>query len=184
LVLHDSCLYESCNRKLLKICCPKTWNTYSDFIQRNGNVMAVSIHAPYRWECSLYELETNVDKLQDFLQVPVFVETMATKSHWCSSLDSLPNSPLLLDVSHVLIWFHGDSIKTEYTCQYIMSKYNVKSIHLSHNGGVSDSHELIPIDAWFNHYIDDWRLSYMVTYESLPSHLYQYQRLDKYSLSI
>ncbi|WP_373544430.1 hypothetical protein [Chamaesiphon sp.] len=57
LILHDSCLYEKNHRQILKLSKPETSAIYADFIQQHQNVVAVSIHAPRRWECSRSELE-------------------------------------------------------------------------------------------------------------------------------
>jgi hypothetical protein len=62
------------------------------------------------------------------------------------------------------------------------SKLNLNeigSIHLSHNQGYADTHDLIPANAWFNEFITDWSDHYLVTYESLPIAFSGYQRLDK-----
>jgi hypothetical protein len=168
LILHDSCLYEKNHRQILKLSKPETWAIYADFIQQNQNVVAVSIHAPRRWECSLKELELSLIDLQQLLQVPVAVEVMPTNDYWCSSPDSLVDFPLLLDVSHILIWQQGNHQATEDTCRKILRSHNIIEIHLSHNQGIADTHDLIPVDIWFDRYISDWRTQYFVTYESLP----------------
>jgi hypothetical protein len=168
LILHDSCLYDRNHRQILKLSRPETWSVYADFIQQHQNVIAVSIHAPRRWECSQRELERSLIDLQRILQVPVAVEVMPTRDYWCSSLDSLVDFPLLLDVSHVLIWQQGNWQETEDICQNLLRSHDVIEIHLSHNKGVADTHDLIPEWIWFDRYITDWRDRYFVTYESLP----------------
>ncbi len=168
LILHDSCLYEKNHRQLLKLFKPETWSIYADFIQQNQHVVAVSIHAPRRWECSRSELERSLLDLQQVLQVPVAVEVMPTVDYWCSSLNSLVDFPLLLDVSHVLIWQQGNWQETEDICGDLLRSHQVIEIHLSHNQGIADTHDLIPVDVWFDRYIADWRTQYFVTYESLP----------------
>jgi hypothetical protein len=176
LILHDSCLYQQKSRQLLKLSQPETWPIYADFIQQNQNVVAVSIHAPRRWECSRSELERSLLDLQQILQVPVAIEVMPTHDYWCSSLDSLVDFPLLLDVSHILIWHQGNHPATEDTCRELLRSHQIVEIHLSHNQGIADTHDLIPGDIWFvggayrndNRYIADWQSRYFVTYESLP----------------
>jgi hypothetical protein len=168
LILHDSCLYEKNHRQLLKLSKPETWSIYADFIQQNQHVLAVSIHAPHRWEFTRSELERSLLDLQQVLQVPVAVEVMPADDYWCSSLDSLVNFPLLLDVSHVLIWQQGNYQATENTCRELLKSYQIIEIHLSHNQGIADTHDLIPVDVWFEQYISEWRDRYFVTYESLP----------------
>jgi hypothetical protein len=171
LILHDSCLYEKNYRQLLKLSKPETWSVYADFIQQNQHVMAVSIHAPRRWECNRSELEHSLLALQQVLQVPVAIEVMPTVDYWCSSLDSLVDFPLLLDVSHILIWQQGNDRATEDTCRELLKSCKIIEIHLSHNQGIADTHDLIPVDIWFDRYIPDWRTQYLVTYESLPASL-------------
>jgi hypothetical protein len=168
LILHDSCLYEKNHRQLLKLSQPATWSIYADFIQHNQHVVAVSIHAPRRWECTRRELERSLLDLQQVLQVPVAVEVMPTQDYWCSSVDSLVDFPLLLDVSHILIWQQGNHRGTEDTCRELLRSHQIVEIHLSHNQGIADTHDLIPVDIWFGRYISDWQTQYFVTYESLP----------------
>jgi hypothetical protein len=131
-------------------------------------VVSVSLHASRRWECTLSELESALVDLQGLLQVPVAVEVMPTQDYWCSSLDNLVDFPLLLDVSHVLIWQQGNLQQTEYICRQLLASYSIGGIHLSHNQGVADTHERIPSDIWFDGDLDTWRSRYLVTYESLP----------------
>jgi hypothetical protein len=179
LVLHDSCLYHHRQRYCLRLNEPETWTVYADFIENHQNVLAVSLHAPRKWECSLIELERSLIELQKILQVPVFIETMPTKDYWCSDFNTLVDFPILLDVSHILMWHQGSVDQTAATCQKLLATYQVGSIHLSHNQGYADTHDLIPIDAWFNESVADWGDRYLVTYESLPITFSQYQRLDK-----
>ena len=168
LILHDSCLYKGNSRQLLKLFKRETWAVYADFIQESQNVVAVSLHAPRRWECTLDELERSLTELQAVLQVPVSVEVMPTDDYWCSNLTSLVDFPLLLDVSHILIWQHGNLETTEETCRQLLASHSVTGIHLSHNQGFADTHVPIPLDVWFAGDIASWRDRYFVTYESLP----------------
>lgn len=88
--------------------------------------------------------------------------------------------PLLLDVSHINIWHQGNDMATKETCLNLLKSFTVGAIHLSHNQGKADIHDLIPHDVWFNDYLEPWNDSYLVTYESLPVAYATYQRLDKY----
>jgi hypothetical protein len=160
LILHDSCLYENNIRKRLDIFRPQTWKPYAKFIA-NNDVRAV------------------LSKLQTTLQVPVYVEVMPSFEYWCSSLETLVNFPLLLDVSHVLIWHQGDSQQTQQTCLSLINSQQVGAIHLSHNQGKADTHDLIPEHIWFQDAIALWKSKYLVTYESLPIKYSAYERLDK-----
>ncbi|NEO87167.1 MAG: hypothetical protein F6J87_23345, partial [Spirulina sp. SIO3F2] len=178
LLLHDNCLYHQRYRLRLNPLCPKTWQPYAQFIATH-NVCALSLHPPRRPDCTRQELESTIAQLQQTLQVPVFLEVMPFPEHWCSSPESLVDCPLLLDVSHVLIWHRGDWAQTEQTCETLLQSGQVGAIHLSHNRGKADSHDLIPADVWFSDRLDQWRNNYLVTYESLPRQYGQYQRRDR-----
>lgn len=176
LILHDSCLYQHGFRRRLLLNEPRSWKAYAGFAATH-NVLALSLHAPLRKECDRIQLEASLKALEDTIQVPVFVEVMPSPEYWCSSIETLVNHPLLLDVSHVLIWHQGDQIQTERTCLEVINQ--VGAIHLSHNNGRADAHDLIPAEIWFKSYLLNWTQNYLVTYESLPKAQAQYERLDK-----
>ena len=178
LVLHDSCLYEDYFRCTLDSLQPRTWKAYAEFIS-NQNVLAVSLHPPLKRYCSQKELEVALNKMQQTLQVPVYLEVMPSAEYWCSSYQTLVDFPLLLDVSHVNIWHQGNEMKTQETCLTLLNSYSVEAIHLSHNQGKADTHDLIPNNVWFNNYLQKWSDDYLVTYESLPIDYAAYERLDK-----
>ena len=83
----------------------------------------------------------------------------------------------MLDLSHINIWHRGDFKQVEETFNSLLSKS--KGIHLSHNDGRNDSHDLIPNGIWFEKLIDRWATTKLVTYESLPHICGMYERLDK-----
>ena len=178
LVIHDSCLHTDTGRKRLDLLCPKTWKVYEQFIA-NHDVRAMSLHPPLQRRCTRQALETALKNLELVLKVPVYVEVMPSPEYWCSSWETLIDHLLLLDVSHVLIWHQGDSYKTQKGCQKILENFAVGAIHLSHNGGYSDDHELIPSNVWFREAIPIWQQQYWVTFESLPVEYAAYERLDK-----
>lgn len=178
LVLHDSCLYDHNFRYKLNALQPKTWKPYADFIEHH-NVLALSLHPPLKRYCNQQELETALIKMQDILKVPVYLEVMPSSEYWCSSIQTLIDFPLLIDVSHVNIWHQGNLIKTQETCLSLLQSSQVKAIHLSHNAGKADTHDLIPDNVWFQNYIRQWSKKYLVTYESLPINYAAYQRLDR-----
>ena len=178
LVLHDSCLYDRYFRYRLDPLQPKTWQAYAEFIDRH-NVLAVSLHPPYKKCCTQQELEVAMIKMEQTLQVPVYLEVMPTAEYWCSSYDTLIDFPLLLDVSHVNIWHWGNETAVEETCLILLDSFAVGAIHLSHNKGKADTHDLIPHSVWFNNYLEEWCDRYLVTYESLPIDYAAYERLDK-----
>jgi len=106
--------------------------------------------------------------MQEVLQVPVYIEVMPTDEYWCSSLGTLVDFPLLLDVSHVNIWHHGDRNMVKNTCLNLLNSFEIGTIHLSHNRGNADTHDLIPNNVWFNDYLKAWSNEYLVTYEPIP----------------
>jgi len=176
LILHDSCLYRHNFRLRLNLLRPKTWQAYADFIDTH-DVRAVSLHPPRRRDCTKQELETALSNLEDALGVPVCVEVMPSPEYWCSSEETLVDRALLIDVSHILIWHRGDRALTQQTCLRLCDRS--PAIHLSHNAGRADTHDLIPQDIWFANCIQNWARDRFVTYESLPVEYEQYERLDK-----
>ena len=178
LVLHDSCLYDRYFRYKLDPLQPKTWSAYTEFIDSN-NVLAVSLHPPLKKYCTRKELEAAMNKMQQTFQIPVYLEVMPFAEYWCSSIQTLIDFPLLLDVSHVNIWHRGDEMETKETCMELLDLFSVGAIHLSHNQGKFDTHDLIPHHIWFDDYLQEWNEKYLVTYESLPIDYAAYERLDK-----
>jgi uncharacterized protein (UPF0276 family) len=178
LILHDSCLYENGIRQRLDLLHPKTWQVYKKFITRH-DVRAVSLHPPRRYECTQHELEVALSDLEQALGIPVYVETMPSKEYWCSSLKTLVNCSLLVDVSHILIWHRGNINLTLQTCLSILNSVPVGEIHLSHNNGKADTHDLIPTNIWFADAIATWKQDYFVTFESLPVRYARFERLDR-----
>ncbi|GAP93779.1 hypothetical protein [Leptolyngbya sp. NIES-2104] len=176
LILHDSCLYRDSFRCRLVLTQPRSWKPYAEFVETHS-VAALSVHAPLRKDIDRCQIEDALEALEQTVQVPVFVEVMPSPEYWCSSVDTLVKHPLLLDVSHVLIWHQGDQVETERTCLEMIDR--VKAIHLSHNNGRADAHDLIPSEIWFAPYLSDWTKNYFVTYESLPETQADYERLDK-----
>jgi hypothetical protein len=178
LVLHDHCLYDRGIRRRLDPLRPKTWNLYAQFIATHP-VQAVSIHPPLQRTCDRPTLEKSLQQMQQALGVPVYLEVMPAPEYWCSDEQTLLDFPLLLDVSHILIWHRGDLIATAQTCDRILQTHTVGAIHLSHNDGQADRHDLIPTDIWFADRLPTWSQKYLVTYESLPIAQAQFERLDK-----
>jgi hypothetical protein len=178
LILHDSCLYDRYFRYKLDPLQPLTWKTYADFTASH-QVLAVSLHPPLKSYCSQKELEVAMMKMQKALQVPVYLEIMPSDKYWCSSIQTLIDFPLLLDVSHVNIWYQSNTTATKETCLTLLNSYAVGAIHLSHNAGKADTHDLIPHHVWFNDYLAEWNDNYFVTYESLTTDYAAYERLDK-----
>jgi hypothetical protein len=178
LVLHDHCLYDRGMRRRLDPLRPKSWKPYADFIATHA-VAAVSLHPPLQRTVDRPTLERSLHQMQQALGIPVYLEVMPAPEYWCSSQATLLDWPLLLDVSHVLIWHGGDRIATIETCDRLLQTDSVGAIHLSHNDGQADRHDLIPAEIWFADRIPAWREKYLVTYESLPIGQSQFERLDK-----
>lgn len=178
LILHDSCLSDRYMRYRLNPLQPRTWKVYADFIASH-HVLAVSLHPPLKTYCTQKELEMAMKKMQQTLQVPVYLEVMPDSEYWCSSKQDLIDFPLLLDVSHVNIWHQGKETATQETCLDLLDSFTVGAIHLSHNQGKADTHDLIPDSVWFNNYMTEWSDRYFLTYESLPINYAAYERLDK-----
>jgi hypothetical protein len=178
LVLHDHCLYDRGMRLRLDPLRPKSWKPYADFIATH-TVQAVSLHPPLQRTVNRATLERSLQQMQQALGVPVYLEVMPAPEYWCSSTATLLDFPLLLDVSHLLIWHDGDPIATAQTSDRLLQTHEVGAIHLSHNDGQADRHDLIPADIWFADRLPAWRQEYLVTYESLPIAQAQFERLDK-----
>ena len=181
LVLHDSCLSEGQPDRPLRLrfdlLTPATWGPYRAFISSH-RVMAMSVHAPLRSRTDQRHLEAMVHRCSDHLGVPVIVEVMPEPQRWCSSLDTLPDIPLLVDISHVHIWSRGRAHEALRLTKSILDRHNVAGLHLSHNNGHRDSHDLIPEDVWFAENIDEWLADRLVTWESLPAPFAEFERLD------
>ena len=120
--------------------------------------------------------------MQRTFRIPVYLEVMPSFEYGCSSITTLINFPLLLDVSHVNVWHQGDIMATQETCLSLLNSFEFRAIHLSHNAGKADTHDLIPNHIWFKDYINEWSQDYLVTYESLPVNYATYERLDKYKI--
>ncbi len=178
LVLHDNCLRNETGRLRLDPLQPRTWTRYQSFAETQ-NVVAIGVHAPAKKRCTLLELERALASMEQHFSLPVQVEIMPGRNRWCSSLDTLPDHRLLLDLSHALIWTQGNLDETESVCHRILDGFDVGEIHLSHNNGLRDSHDLIPPNMWFDRLITQWQQNHLVTYESLPEQLSQYRRLDQ-----
>jgi hypothetical protein len=182
LVLHDSCLSAGnpdrslrCHFDLLDTA---TWPVYRAFVASH-QVEAMSVHAPLRTRTSAAGLSDAVHRCSDYLGLPVMVEVMPEVGRWCSSAVTLVDVPLLVDVSHVHIWSCGDEVASLELVEFIIANHHVAGLHLSHNDGKSDSHDLIPEQVWFANRIDHWMKGRRVTLESLPTSLAEHRRLDQ-----
>ena len=177
LLLHDRCLSDKRGRIPFSLLATETWAPYGA-CAKDRNVLAMSVHPPLRrgipWQIVLERRQA----LEEYLDVPVLLEVMPSEAYWCSH-SCLPsdNFPLLLDISHINIWYRGsvDAVRRSFD----MLLPRARGIHLSHNDGREDSHDLIPKDIWFEKEITAWGKGLLVTYESLPVHFAEHERLDK-----
>jgi hypothetical protein len=181
LVLHDSCLsggrFERPLRYRFDLLEPSSWTPYRRFIDQH-QVLAVSAHAPLRSRVDACGLEHMVHRCSEVLGVPVMIEVMPEPQRWCSSLGTLVGVPLLVDLSHVYIWSRGCPETALRMTQSVLETNDVAGLHLSHNDGRRDSHELIPENVWYADQLDDWLPGRLATFESLPTLFGQYERLD------
>lgn len=183
LVLHNRCLFEELIKLPFSLAEPDTWQDYMNRLS-DRNVKMISVHPPKRSEITLTHLKQNRDSLESLLGVPVCLEVMPNENWWLCKEDfverpqDLSDIPLLLDISHVNIWAKGrESVGREWVSTLLPQAI---AIHLSHNNGRRDSHDLIPSDIWFNVEIETWKSQgYVLTYESLPEAYSKWERMDK-----
>jgi hypothetical protein len=133
---------------------------------------------------SLDGIRRNRDALEFLLGIPVCLEVMPSPHYWlsaddfCDQPDALADIPLLLDISHINLWARGHEAEVRRWVEQLLPQ--AIAIHLSHNNGRSDSHDLIPAGIWFAAYLAEWHARGLsVTYESLPERFAQYERMDK-----
>jgi hypothetical protein len=178
LVLHDHCLFKGYQRLYSNR--PSHVKFYQEFIDTH-NVIAMHVHAPrgysYSTLDSAKEYLTNLQA--SYPNTLLCVENMPDNHYWLSSVKEcgLLQLPLVLDVSHVNIWAKGDQKLTEEMTSTILERDDVRCLHLSHNCGDRDSHQVIPDSVWFHDSIAEWSTKYFVTYESLPK---KYKEYSKY----
>lgn len=178
LVIHNRCLYQDGMWLPFSLLNSSTWDAYKTLL--NGrNVLALSIHPPKLVDSTAGEIIINRALLSETLGLPVMLEVMPSPAYWLSQ-QTLLDEPLLLDISHINIWCQGNYQQVATICASLL--HRVKGIHLSHNNGRKDSHDLIPNDIWFEPLINTWSKDLLVTYESLPKEFAKYQRLDKKSV--
>jgi hypothetical protein len=135
--------------------------------------------------CQLSQSECCVGDLESLLGIPVCLEMMPATNYWlsaddfCTQPDALADIPLLLDISHINLWARGRDAEVRGWVERLLPQ--AIAIHLSHNNGRSDSHDLIPAGIWFAESVAQWNADGLsVTYESLPETFAQYERMDKH----
>jgi sugar phosphate isomerase/epimerase len=122
---------------------------------------------------SLDSIRRNRNALESLLGIPVCLEVMPSPHYWlsaddfCTQSDALSDIPLLLDISHINLWAMGREAEVRRWFERLLPRSI--AIHLSHNNGRSDSHDLIPAGIWFAESVARWHAEGLfVTYESLP----------------
>ncbi|WP_232285780.1 hypothetical protein [Crocosphaera chwakensis] len=162
---------------------PETWEEYRHRLS-DRNVKMISIHPPMKKEITFDELKRNREDLEESLGIPVCLEVMPNDAYWFSEEDfskahgDIKDIPLLLDISHVNIWAKGRSALVQEWTEYLLPQ--AIAVHLSHNNGRRDSHDLIPSTIWFNQQIEEWESRGLIlTYESLPENYGAFERADK-----
>jgi hypothetical protein len=181
LVLHNSCLYDGAIKLQFKLTDKSTWSRYREQI-KNKNILLFSLHPPQKQESDWKSIYFLRYELEDYLGIPVCFEVMPYKNFWLYKSDFeerlCESTPLLVDISHVNIWEKSNQFKVQKWIRNLLP--SAVAIHISHNNGIEDSHELIPRRAWFNELINDWSNSGLfVTYEALPEHFSQYDRAKR-----
>ena len=183
LVLHDRCLYEGAHKLPFALAAPESWEGYRQRIA-SRDVRLLSVHPPLRSEMSLDGIRRNRDALESLLGIPVCLEVMPVPHYWlsaddfCTQPDALTDIPLLLDISHINLWAMGREAEVRRWFERLLPQ--AIAIHLSHNNGCSDSHDLIPAGIWFEESVAEWHARRLfITYESLPEAFGKYERMDK-----
>jgi len=183
LALHDRCLYEGTHKLPFALAAPESWEGYRQHLA-SRDVRLLSVHPPLRSEMSLDSIRSNREALESLLGIPVCLEVMPATNYWLSAddfrpqPDTLSDIPLLLDISHINLWARGRDAEVRGWVERLLPQ--AIAIHLSHNNGRSDSHDLIPAGIWFQESVAEWHARGLsVTYESLPEAFAQYERMDK-----
>jgi hypothetical protein len=177
--LHDSCLYEGDSRLFINPLEDTNYDRYKDFIEKH-QVSYMGIHPPLKKDCTQRELREGLQYMSKYLGIPVALEIMPSPEYWMSEDNMVPGVPILLDISHINLWTEGNLSRAENVSLSLLERYQVLEIHLSHNRGRADSHDMIPRSIWFNQYLEQWDDEYrLVTYESVPIDYKEYERLDK-----
>ncbi|ACB54301.1 hypothetical protein cce_4955 [Crocosphaera subtropica ATCC 51142] len=183
LVIHHRCLFDGLYKLPFSLAQPETWEEYRQRL-RDRNVKMISIHPPMRKEITFDDLKRNRDQFESLLGVPVCLEVMPNDAYWLSeddfrtTPDRVIDIPILLDISHLNIWAKGRSALVQEWTERLLPQ--AITVHLSHNNGRRDSHDLIPSDIWFNQHIEKWETQGLIlTYESLPESFAKFERDDK-----
>lgn len=172
LILHDACLYHNGARIPFSIINEEHWHFYKTFTRRY-KVLQVHLHAPRKNAIDESAIKTQVEKLMNFLELPVLIEIMPSPEYHYACPEISPDVPIVLDISHAHIWARGNKTNTQKYVQRLLP--HAHCIHLSYNDGYKDTHDLIPQDSWI-HTIAKPEAT--ITYESLPAQFAKYQRRD------
>jgi hypothetical protein len=183
LALHDRCLYEGAHKLPFSLAAPETWEGYRQRLA-GRDVRLFSVHPPRRSDITLEGIRRHRDALESLLGIPVCLEVMPSPHYWLCADDfrsqpaALSGIPLLLDLSHLNLWARGHEAEVRQWVEQLLPQ--ASAIHISHNDGHCDSHDLIPAGIWFEESVAQWHADGLsVTYESLPEAFGKYERMDK-----
>ncbi len=152
LVIHNRCLFQNGKRLPFSLIQPETWADYRNSL-RDRPVLALSLHPFKLHEAFQEQVLAQRQALEQYMEIPVLLEVMPSPAYWLSQ-DNLLDVPLLLDLSHINIWHKGDFKRVEETCKVLLPR--AQAVHISHNDGRTDSHDLIPNGMWFDRLINSW----------------------------
>lgn len=181
IAVHDAGLYSGSRKLKFNLTRKETWSVYKEQM-KGHNVLFFSIHSPKANQCEYKDIGRLRTELEDYLGLRVIVEVMPSDDYiLCADrVEDIVREglPLLLDVSHVYLWTRGDVRKTRELVDRLLPIS--EEIHISHNNGRVDQHDLIRKDDWFCSELERWgEGGRYITYEALPCEYAQYQRLDR-----
>lgn len=181
LIIHHNCLYDNALKIMFKLMDKNTWVDYYQRI-KGKNIQLFSIHPPKKKDATLEQVLDYRQELENYLDIPVCLEVMPYKDDWLFADDfvdySLSKIPLLLDISHINIWAKSQEDIVKQWVEKLLPQS--VAIHISHNNGFKDSHNIIPSGIWFENYIEMWsNKGLFVTYESVPEQFKQWDRAKR-----
>jgi hypothetical protein len=173
LALHHRCLFDGTYRLPFSLLDKSSWVEYKQRLE-GRRLLFFSVHPPERKECEWEDVVRARCELEEYLQIPIAVEIMPAPHYWGYKDDPLTDVPLCFDISHVNLWAEGNAASAMRWVEILYD--HMLEVHLSHNDGKCDSHDMIPEDVWFKDV--EWSAPF-ITYESLPVKWRAYERLDK-----
>ncbi len=136
-----------------------------------------SLHAGKRSNCSMFQLFQNIEKIQRLFDIPVLVEGMypttnnaylvANWKEYRMFKDS--GFPYALDMSHLNIVSNKEGQNVDLVYDLIAHE-NCMEIHISHNNGRADAHQLISEGQWQNLWWKNCWLEALKHRTTIPEH--------------